>query len=504
MRIRFLKAVNGVTPVLMGASGGGSFGASSAPSAVMRFLFSPLVLAILLFAFLLVALLTFGASPAFASPDPDSVAVLAANTSGLAAKLKEVQGKLTERREKLKSIFEAGGSDRDFAKKEVLDITGAKDSAGVVAKINEISAECEDLGKKADEYGSLALIEENNDKELKRRKQPHLQPPIPGADPAERKERRGNLGELITKSDAYKTYLENKAAGVTIEIKEGGLSDLQLKTLFQTSAGWAPESTRIDRIVEAVTRPIQVLDLIPMFPTGQAAVPFMEETTRTHNAAERTEGAAYGEDAFALTEQSETVRLIGTSIPVTDEQLEDIPQAEGYLTQRLIFSCRQRFDGQVLNGNGSSPNLRGINNKVGIQTQAKGGDPTPDAFYKAMTKVLVTGRAFPNAIVMHPNDWQEIRLLRTADGIYIWGSPSEVGPERMWGAQVAKSDAQAEGTGLVGDFLNHCAAFERRGIEIQVGFVNANFGEGKKTIRAGFRVAFIVFRAAAFCQVTGI
>jgi HK97 family phage major capsid protein len=278
----------------------------------------------------------------------------------------------------------------------------------------------------------------------------------------------------------------------------------ELKALFQTTAGWPPQPVRIPGlIIEAPTRPIQVLDIIPVGTTDQAAVVYMQETTRTHAAAERAEGAAYAESAFALTEQSSPVRSIGDSIPVTDEQLEDVAGVESYLNQRLTFGLQQRLDSQVLNGNGTAPNLRGILNTTGIQTQARGADPVPDAVYRAMTLVRVNGRARPNAFVVHPNDWQDVRLLRTADGLYIWGNPSEPGPERIWGVTVVQSDAIPENTGLVGDF-NWCQLFERRGVEVAVGYVGSQFTQGQRTIRASLRVAFAVYRPAAFATVTGI
>src|SRR3990172_3636586 len=143
---------------------------------------------------------------------------------------------------------------------------------------------------------------------------------------------------------------------------------------------------------------------------------------------------------------------IGTSIPITDEQLEDVAQAESYVNGRLGFFVRQHLDDQLLNGTDVAPQLDGILGFTDLQTQAKGADPVPDAVHKAMTKIRVTGRAFPTAYVTHPNDWQEVRLLRTADGIYIWGNPSEAGPERIWGLPVVQADVIAEGTGLLRDF----------------------------------------------------
>lgn len=413
----------------------------------------------------------------------------------MASKLVEKRNALTAKQAALAKVFEEAGESLDFSKVTSLDgdTTEAK-----VASLRARNTELEDLAK---EVEGLAAIEGMKDrvaglgKDLARAitQAPHADPtrsPLKG------------LGRLIVESPAFEQYRRTKGLAVC-ELADFGLAEL--KTLFQTTAGWAPESLRIPGLViEAVTRPIQVLDIIPPGTTGMAAVVYMEETTRTHAAAEAAEGAAYAESTFALTQRSSTVRKVADSIPVTDEQLEDVEGVASYLDNRLTFGLRQRLDNQILNGNGTAPNLLGILNVAGIQTQAKGTDPVPDAIYKALVKVRVTGRAFPNFVLMHPNDWQDVRLLRTADGIYIWGSPSESGPERIWGLRLVQTDALTENTGLVGDFQNFCQLYERRGIEVAIGYVGTQFTEGEKTIRADLRVAFVVYRAAAFATVTGI
>ena len=413
-------------------------------------------------------------------------------------KLEQKQKELVAKQAQLVKAFEEAGDDLDFSKDSVLKLLDdAADSKAAVEKVQEWNAELEDLGKEVDELQKLVKMRDG----LKATEdEPVNAPQLPGGSAAG--EKRKGLGQLVVESAPLQEFRKTKSPSAGI-IEGFGVRDM--KTLFQTSAGWAPESLRIPGLViPAVTRPIQVLDIIPDGTTGMAAVAYMEETTRTHASAERAENAAYAESTFALTARSSTVRSIGTSIPVTDEQLEDVEGVQSYLEGRLTFGNRQRLDGQILTGDGTPPNLTGILNTASIQTQAKGADPVPDAVYKAMTLVRVTGRAFPNAVVFHPNDWQGVRLLRTADGLYIWGSPSEAGPERIWGLQVVQSDALTENTGLVGDFANFCQLFERRGMEVVIGYVNDDLLDGRRTIRAGFRVAFVVYRAAAFCTVTGI
>ena len=391
--------------------------------------------------------------------------------------LKELDGKLNERQAKLQAIFAEAGPTLDMAKVKSLG-----DSVDVVAEINRLNNEMGELGKKRSD---LVITLKGAE--------------YAAADPFSHDERNPaapavkSLGSAMLKSGGL-DHLGAKAE-----------ADIELKTLFSRSAGWTPESVRSGQVVLSAQRPVQVTDLLPTIPTGQAAYKYMEETTFTNSAAERAEGAAYGESALALTERSVTIETVGVWLPVTDEQLEDEAGAEAYINARLPFMIAQRLDGQVLTGDGSTPNILGINNKVGIQTQALGGDTVPDAVYKAMTKVKVTGRAMPNAVVMHPNDWQGVRLLRTADGIYIWGSPSEAGPAAIWGLQVVESDAQTENTAVVGDFANYSMLVVRRGVVVErSNSHDTYFTTGKQAIRAGIRCATVWTRAAAFATVTGI
>lgn len=414
--------------------------------------------------------------------------------------LDEARNKLAAKRDELGQIFaqaQPGGEGTiDLSK---VDGYGSKDD--VAAKIKDLNDELTDLSKDVDRLTAVhKAAQAVNDGDGSGE-------PGDGSQPtrdARFDEIVKGLGDLFVESDGYKA--RSGGNGPAVELKASLRSMLRPRnTLFETTAGWTPESTRTGRVVDDAQRPVEVTDLFPVDETSQAAVKYMEETTFTNNAAEVAEGGAYGEAALALTERTVSVQKIAVFLPVTDEQLEDEPMARSYINRRLPFMIRQRLDSQLLVGNGTSPNLEGVLNVTGVQTQAKGADSVPDAVYKAITKVRHTGYANPMAAVFHPNDWQGVRLLQTADGVYIWGSPADAGPERIWGLRVAVSSAITENTGLVGDFENFASLVVRRGLDVQVSNSHSDyFVKGKQAIRADIRVANPVFRPAAFCTVTGI
>jgi HK97 family phage major capsid protein len=409
--------------------------------------------------------------------------------------LKEAEAKFKGLEKQLKEIFDAAGAEMNLAAVPSSILPAGVKSGDTHGIRDLIIKTNEELTEAKKEYEGHKAVERAH--EASQGGQPGHAETGDGAkfgyDGATMK----SAGDLFVKSRAF-TELNGRKVGDLATL------DVELKTLMQTSAGWAPETTRTGLVVPFATRPIQVADMVPQTMTNQNAIVYMEETTFTNAATEIAEAGTYPEATLALTEQSSLVRKIAVFLPVTEEQLQDEMQVRTYIEQRLGFMVRQRLDAQLLSGNGTAPNLRGMYNIIGIQTQAKGADPTPDAIYKALVKVRVTGQAEPNLVVLHPNDWMDIRLLRTADGLYIWGNPSDAGPERIWGLPVSSAQAATEGTGIVAD-TNYMSLATRRGLDVQVSNSHGTyFVEGKLAIRADIRVAYVVYRPAAICTVTGI
>lgn len=401
----------------------------------------------------------------------------------MASALVDTREKLAAKQKELAAIF-ASKPDLDFTEQEVSDIQAR-------------NAELNELGKKLEELKALDAIAQKVAAGQRDMDRPAGMP-FPGQ-PAgeERPAEVKSIGQLFVESAAFKQFDGSKSPVATV--------DYDVKVLFQTSAGWAPDSMRTGKVVPLAQRSLVVADLPMLTETSQSAVKYMEETTKTDAATEIAEGAAYPEAALALTERSETVRKIAVFLPVTDEQFEDEPRARDYVNGRLTDMLNRRLDGQLLSGNGVAPNLTGYLNKAGIQTQAKGADPAFDAIHKGITLVRFTGFAEPDAIAMHPTDWQNLRLTRTPDGIYILGNPGDQIEPRLWGLPVVVTPAETLGTALVGAYREFSELSLRRGIEFDVSNSHSTFfSEGKLAIRASFRAAFLIYRAAAFCTVTGL
>lgn len=309
-----------------------------------------------------------------------------------------------------------------------------------------------------------------------------------------------SLGEQFTESAEYKQFqVGSSKQFASME------SPTSLKATFDIAGATLTGYDRQPGIVMVGTQKLTVADLLARGETTMPTIRYVREDTYTNAATTVAEGAAKPEASWDTSEQDAPVRKIAVTAKVTDELFSDFPAIRDYINMRLPFMVKQTEEAQLISGNGTPPNLTGILNTSGIQTQATGTDTNPDAIYKAIVKVRTVGFFEPDAVVIHPNNWTPIRLLKTTTGEYVWGHPAEMGPERLWGLLVDVTTGITANTGLAGAFQLGAQVFYREGMRIEA--TNSNEDDFKKNliaIRAEQREALAVYRPLAFCKVTSL
>ena len=337
---------------------------------------------------------------------------------------------------------------------------------------------------------------------------------IPNAMP----EKKGpsSIGEQFANSQAYKAYTENGVKGVD--------SHAEFKTTLNTT-GYPPESLRAPGILETALRnPDSIIGLFDQIQTNQNAYVYLEETTFTNNAgsiAEAGDISSANEGALAFTEKTESIRKMATFLPVTDELLSDVAGIQGYVNSRLSTMMKLNMDNQLINGNGSAPNLTGVLSKSGINTfdysSYSGELARLGQIYQAITEIRKDAFVEADSIVMHPSDWYDVvtsvsDITTTTSGaapknplfMVAGGFGADVAP-RIWGLKVVPSTVIAAGTALVGKFGGGDAAqvVMREGVDLAVSDSHSDFfAKNQLAIRLTMRLGFALYRPTAFCSIT--
>ncbi|MGA9222353.1 MAG: phage major capsid protein [Pseudomonas graminis] len=275
-------------------------------------------------------------------------------------------------------------------------------------------------------------------------------------------------------------------------------------TSAPTSGGALVQTERVG-IVLPPQRTLTIRDLVAPGTTDSNAVEYVRETGFTNNAAVVGEGMAkpYSELKFEL--QNANVRTIAHLFKGSRQILDDASALQSYIDARARYGLMLAEEAQLLYGNGTGNNVKGIIPQAqayappaGIQVQAI---QRIDRIRLALLQAQLA--EFPSSgIVLNPIDWAAIELLKDGEGRYIIGKPQEGTAPRLWNLPVVETQALVQDQFLVGAFSLAAQIYDRMGIEVLVSTENdKDFENNMVTIRAEERLAFAVYRPEAF--VTG-
>lgn len=282
---------------------------------------------------------------------------------------------------------------------------------------------------------------------------------------------------------------------------KGVLDLLDVKATMTTTAGFGPEVTRDGTVYGAIARPPQLIDLLAWSQTTQNAIKYMSQTTRTNAAAARAEGAAFAESTIVYTEQTADLRSIGTYLPVTEEQLEDAGEVESLLNYDLPMMARQVIDEQLLIGNGTPPNIRGIDNTASIQTQAQGAETFIDALGTCISMITTGARGSANLILMRTQELWTLSKAKDTQGRYLLADPGAAFRPMVWGVPIAAHDSLTANRVLTLDTMFWRPVW-RKGITYTRGLINDDFIKNKLCLKADARVGLKAPRPQACVRLT--
>jgi HK97 family phage major capsid protein len=301
-------------------------------------------------------------------------------------------------------------------------------------------------------------------------------------------------------------------------LSDSFLENAGSKAFDVTSGGTATTPFYDAQIRELPQRRLFVRSLIPTKGIDNEKFDYLRQTVFTNNAAETAAGSAKPTSVISLERVEDRVRTIAhLSEPVDRSFLLDVDNLRDFIDGQLRLGVLLREDAQIVSGNGTGENLRGILNTSGILTQARGTDPHADTVLKAQVKLLAQANPFvANGLVLHPNDLQDVLLTRDANGNYQAADAGAVrvtddGRVFIWGLEAIATIAIAEGTGLVGDFANGATVYDREQARVDwfesggLGAAGAEIASRNQLVARGEeRIGFAVHRPAAFCSLTAL
>lgn len=265
---------------------------------------------------------------------------------------------------------------------------------------------------------------------------------------------------------------------------------------------------------------LYVADMLTVLQTSSKSVRYLQEQSFTNAATAVAEAGAKPPATLDIAKVDAEVEKIAVYTKVGEETLADFTQLGSMINERLPFMVSLTEEAEILNGNGAPPHLLGIMQSEGFQTQAKGADTPLVAIFKAITKIRLT-HIEPDGIVIHPTDWQTLRLEMDANSQFYAGGPftgaygtvqtpnaGGIPPTQyatLWGLPCAITVSQTQGTALVGAFRQGATLYRRTGMTIEMSNSDQDdFIHNLVTIRAEIRCALGVIFPFAFCAVTGL
>jgi HK97 family phage major capsid protein len=339
-------------------------------------------------------------------------------------------------------------------------------------------------------------------------------------------------GEAFVKSEGYQRIRrsENRGEHWTSGVVEtsgpmfkGTLLEGSGSPGSGTGGGLINPAQVVPGVVDKLFQPLRLENLLLSGQTSSNVVRYAVEGTATSAAAGVAEGGTKPESSFAYSTIDEPVKKVAHSTVISDELLEDAPAITQFINGRMALFVNLEVERELLRGAAGGNEVQGLLTSRGVPVwgtaSAAAGDDYATKVFKAANSMRGSAFVEPQWVVLHPNDWQTMRLTKDGAGgtvgAYQAGGPfsgaygaNMVGAsnqltganDTIWGLPVIVTPAIGAGTALIGNSQG-AQVWNRGGLRVESTNSHAShFVLDLVAIRAERRLAISVYRPQAFVE----
>jgi len=278
-------------------------------------------------------------------------------------------------------------------------------------------------------------------------------------------------------------------------------------TMAADYTGVVAGETVVPNIKFDPSRSTHIRTLLPIGSTDAQTIRFPKESGYADNAAATAQGSTLGQSDFDITATSVNVEKIGTYMRLTEEMLSDTPQLISYLSARVPGKVLSAEDNEILNGDGSSPNLDGLFTdgaafSAGSFALAIESANEFDVLTVALNQLNLSNYQ-ADTILLNPTDFHKIVLLKSTANEYLRNQIIQGVQPAIMGVPIVLSTAVTAGKFLVGNLSLATQLWIRDGLGIEFSREDSdNFQKNFVTVRAQERVALTNYAPNAIVQGT--
>lgn len=306
-----------------------------------------------------------------------------------------------------------------------------------------------------------------------------------------------SLGQKVAAHEAIKNY-------------QGGTATFKISTKADT-INKSPAANSITRntitpayqagMVTMPDQPLQIEQLIPHIPVSVDAIEYTKEGSVTDGSKIVAEGEKLGETTVTNpTLHTANCVNIGAYTVVTHQLLTNESALAAFIETKMQYKLKLNIENQLVNGNGTSTQLGGLlheGNFTDKTTAVQGKLPKSGATLLDFALLLKTEfekqYIVPERLLLNPDDWTQLALLKDANGHYILGGPQLLATKNLWGLPVMTTPFVAAGKYILGNFTLGATIYDREALDFRISDSDGeNFKSMLYTFRVNRRLGFAV------------